>query len=251
MKTENTQTIEVIKQYNNIPTLSIKRNQFGLLENFDYKFTEEGYVDWRNLIPIKYLLANRDKTQETDVSKLEEKDLLLSLQGIKYISKIRGYKSIIYNNIVSSPDHCTASCEITWIPNFETENLELKTSGIGDATQYNCKSFAKLYLGPISENRAFVRCVKNALGINILSSEEIGDAKVMEEAVSNSNIGIKSPTEILKDLMDKHHYSFESIKAKLIKEGDKDAELYSNLEEISPGKKLHLIERIKAKDNKK
>lgn len=242
--TENTQTTEI---------KSFKRNENGLIDGINYIYNSLGAIDWKLMINPIYLVPNKQKTQETDISKLQDKDLLILLQGFREILRTRGFHSIKYPVINSSPNHCTVVCEIVLIKNIECPE-PMTISAVADATPENINGTGpfKYFLAPIAENRAFVRCVKAGLGISILGADEIGDTKLMEEVTSNnSNIGIKSPTEILKDLMDKHHYSFENIKAKLIKEGDKDAELYSNLEEIPPGKKLHLIERIKAKDNKK
>ena len=54
-------------------------------------------------------------------------------------------------------------------------------SAIGDASPNNTESFARFYLGPIAENRAFVRCVRNFLKINVVAQEELGSTKMFQD----------------------------------------------------------------------
>ncbi len=46
-------------------------------------------------------------------------------------------------------------------------------SDVGSATLDNTAGFGKLYLAPVAANRAFVRCVRNFLGINIVAQDEV------------------------------------------------------------------------------
>ena len=54
------------------PPKVIKRNEYGLMEGLDYVYQENGLVNWRKMIKPEYLVPNRQRTQETDVSQLKE-----------------------------------------------------------------------------------------------------------------------------------------------------------------------------------
>ena len=166
-----------------VPPNIITRNTHGLLENanINYVYNDDGTINWRKMVKTEYLVPNRQKTQETDVSKLEDKDLLVLLGGIKELAQIRGYTTVEYKVVAASENYFATSCRITWIPNYETDGREIIFEALADATSSNTKSFARFFLAAIAENRAFVRCVRNFLKINIVSQEELGDAKLLDE----------------------------------------------------------------------
>ena len=98
---------------------AIKRDTSGLITQpkVNYVFNEEGGVDWRRMVKEKFLVPNRQKTQETDVSKLEDHQLIILLGGIKELAQIRGYTDVHYDVHSPSPDYVVATCSISWIPN--------------------------------------------------------------------------------------------------------------------------------------
>src|SRR5690349_12782991 len=169
----------------NIPPKLIVRNEHGLIEGINYTFDENGMVDWRKMVNQKYLVPNKLKTQETDVSKIPDSDLLITLAGLKELAFLRGYDSVFYNVFSSSVEYCCVHCSINWIKNFETGNNEVTFSSIADANINNTENFAKYYLSSIAENRAFSRCVRNFLRIHIISDEEIN--KEGEKLVSDDS----------------------------------------------------------------
>ena len=65
----------------NKPPTVFKRNQYGLLEDkaVEYQFNVDGTVNWRKMIKPEFLVANRDRTDETDISKLEDNELIILL----------------------------------------------------------------------------------------------------------------------------------------------------------------------------
>ena len=67
----------------NKPPVDFKRNQYGLLEdkNIKYEFSEDGTVNWRKMIKTEFLVANRELSDETDVSKLEDITAIKSAAG--------------------------------------------------------------------------------------------------------------------------------------------------------------------------
>ena len=154
----------------------LKRSDGGLIDGTDYVFNDDNTIDWRAMVKTEHLVPDRNKTSETDVTKLPDTQLIILLGGIKELAQIRGYTSVRYDVKCPSPEYVVATCTIDWIPNYETEGQAVTFSAIGDASLNNTNSFAKNFLGPIAENRAFVRCVRSFLKINIVGKEElVGD----------------------------------------------------------------------------
>jgi hypothetical protein len=232
------------KDDDNRPNEMPERDGYGLLPKtlVEYIYDESGSIDWRKMVKHQYLVSNRDKTSEADISKLEDKDLLILLGGIKELAQIRGYTSVSYQVSCPSPDYVVAVCSIDWVPNFETGMNAVSFSAIGDASPNNTKSFARHFLGPIAENRAFVRCVRNFLKIHIVSQEEMGNAKLLDEA---PQMDTANPKALLSKLMTDKNITFESVKAKLVKEGFDKAESLNGVGDIPVAKCFALIERIK------
>ena len=195
----------------------ITRDADGLIKGIDYTFNEDGLIDWRKMIKTEHLVPNKDRTSETDVTKLKDNQLIILLGGIKDLAQIRGYTDVKYEVVSPSSNYVVATCSITWKPNYETEGEEVTFSSIGDASHENTKSFAKLYLGPIAENRAFVRCVRNFLKINIVAQEELGNTKMFEEPSQAGNQ--TDPKFLLERVMKDKNVSFTQVKARLAQEG--------------------------------
>jgi hypothetical protein len=238
------------KEDDNRPTIVQERDEYGLLPKslIEYLYDESGSIDWRKMVKQQYLVSNRDRTSETDVCKLEDRDLLILLGGIKELAQIRGYTSVSYQVSCPSADYVVAVCTIDWVPNFETGMEAVSFSAIGDASPNNTKSFAKHFLGPIAENRAFVRCVRNFLKIHIVSQEEMGNAKLLDEPPQGDTA---NPKALLSKLMSDKNITFDSVKTKLVKEGFDKAESLNGVEDIPVAKCFALIERIKKARKKK
>tara|TARA_R100000808_G_C2151979_1_gene161223 strand:- start:1074 stop:1802 length:729 start_codon:yes stop_codon:yes gene_type:complete len=229
---------------------SIERDDHGLITQpkVDYVFTDDGFVDWRKMVKEEFLVPNRQKTQETDVSKLEDHQLIILLGGIKELAQIRGYTSVKYDVTSPSPEYVVATCSITWTPNYETEGKEVTFSAIGDASPHNTQSFARFFLGPIAENRAFVRCVRNFLKINIVGQEELGNLDVTNnQSTESSPMETIAPSTLLKSVMKEKNVSFEAVQKVLLKEGHEKAEGYTSVEDIPKDLTFTLIQRIKNK----
>jgi hypothetical protein len=229
-----------------IPPNLFTRNKYGLIEDkgLNYIFNDDGTINWRKMVKTEHLVPNRQKTQETDVSKLQDKDLLILLGGIKELAQIRGYTSVEYKVVAASESYFATSCKITWLPNYETGGKEIIFESLADATVNNTKSFARFFLAAIAENRAFVRCVRNFLKINIVSQEELGDAKLIDDSVSQ-NDNPTSPHALLEKVMKDKSINFDQLKKKLIKEKFDNAENLNSISDIPKAKIFELIERIK------
>jgi hypothetical protein len=230
-----------------VPPNVFTRNKYGLIEDkrLNYTFNEDGTINWRKMVKTEYLVPNRQKTQETDVSKLEDKDLLILLGGIKELAQIRGYAKVEYNVVSATDSYFATSCKITWLPNYETGGKEIVFESLADATINNTKNFARFFLAAIAENRAFVRCVRNFLKINIVSQEELGDAKLLDEGAAATNDNPTSPHSLLEKVMKDKNITFEQLKKKLIKEKFENADNINIIQDIAKGKIFELIERIK------
>ena len=209
-----------------------KRNEHGLLENVDYKFNEDGSVNWRAMIKEEFLYPNKDwfasrkKDVPTSVEGLSDKQLLIMLGGIKELAKMRGYHSIDFkvNNV--SSDYVTAKCQIDWIENYESANTGIypRYTDIANATLANTDAFCAKFLETIACNRAFVRCVRNYLNIHIVGADEIDKSKgannsntVEYDASSDSAMLPLTPAGTLQKALDEDNgvKSFDDFKSLL------------------------------------
>lgn len=234
----------------------VKRNEFGLLDNIEYAYNESGGVDWRKMIKPEYLVFNlqlqskiediyNKPISELSVSEVEDKYLLILLGGIKELARLRGFASVVYDVSPIGETFVSATCEIKWIGNFETENREILFSDGADATNTNTNGFGKSYLTACAINRAFVRAVKNFLGINILGKDEIPDKpnpNIQEPEEENN-----SPHVILKKIMDNAGVSLEKVKKVCIKNGNTNAENWVSINDIPLSETFDLIGRINKK----
>jgi hypothetical protein len=241
---ENTTTSSV-----NVPPKLFKRNEHGLLEDptIKYVFNEQGFIDWRKMIKPEFLVPNKQVFQRYNkpvpetTDGLQDNELLILLGGLKELAQIRGYEAVLPYKVVSpSSDYVIATASIIWIPNYETEGRTVQFSAIGDASSTNTNGFGRNYLGPIAENRAFVRAIRNFLRINIVSQEEIGGTVTQEPIEDTSN-------NMLQEQMNKYGITFDSIKKKLIEENVKNAESFKAISDIPRFVQFELVERIKRK----
>ncbi len=235
------------------------RDERGLLKNVKYVFKEDGTVDWRKMLKPEHFVPNREKTKETDISKIPDEHLLILLDGIKYLAKIRGYHEIEYSPIGSLPfqDYVNVKCTIRWIKNFEEDHCQT-FSDIGDACLNSTKGFGSLFLGPIAANRAFIRCVRNYLGISIYGKEEMapeGDEerqnaeKASRSGDSAAPPATDKPHKILLNKMKQYNppLTFSAVKDKMIQEGEPGAKNWETIEDIPNIVIFKILERMNEK----
>jgi len=159
-------------------------------------------IDWKKhlednpefLVLNKQMAKSYGKIDSEKISKKKEKEVLDSvdekfkiilLQFFKDILHKEGFESIDYEPLGPSHESYTGlCCKIKWT------NGKV-TSGIGDAHYCNTNSFAKYYLGPIAENRSFVRAVKAYFNISMLGADEIGE---IPKENDTSALSIGAPT---------------------------------------------------------
>ena len=232
------------------PNEKLKRNEDGLLSNppVDYVFNEDGSVNWRKMVRTEFLVANKQRTQQTDVSQLEDRDLLILLGGIKELAQIRGFTDVRYTVHTASQEYFSTTCTIEWVPNYETDNKVVSFSALADAHQDNTYSFASNFLAATAENRAFVRCVRNFLKINIVGQEEMGGGKQVFSQTTAKASAPKTdsdPTSLLQKVMDSKGVSFDMVKTRLLDEDFPKADSFESTKDIPKTKTFELIARLK------
>lgn len=212
-----------------------KRNEYGLLESVEYVFHEDGSVNWRAMIKPEHLYPNKDYFEyrkmpvPDSVEGLDDNQLLIKLSGIKELAKLRGFHNVTYDVSESSDTRVVAQCMINWVENYESNGTQTFAS-IANATTNNTNGFAAKFLECIAENRAFVRCVRNFLGIHIVGADEIDSSKnkaPIEIPTNSSTAKDISPQGILKE---KAGVDFNSFKQSL-REWYKDGS-YTNDPEV-------------------
>lgn len=211
----------------------MKRNkETGLCEGVEYKFKEDGTVDWKAMLKPEHFYINKEKQSEIErvykkpfeeLSPLEvdEKYLAILLPGIKYLAKLRGMKkydpqivNVSYDPYYHTVISVSAKASIIWIGNQDTDFVEEEFGDCGGANFNNTKGVFRNYLESIATNRAFVRAVRNYLGIDIIAKDELGENTLVEldevpttsNSVSSSStpsINGFSPQIMLKQQVDK------------------------------------------------
>lgn len=225
-----------------------QRNSSGLLVSppVDYAFNEDGSVNWRKMVGKHFLVPNKQRTNETDVSSLEDKDLLILLGGIKELAQIRGFISVSYDVVAASQEYFATSCTIDWLPNYETDGKQVAFSALADAHIDNTYSFASNFLAATAENRSFVRCVRNFLKVNIVGQEEMGGGGQKQTSFAKTATKTDSnPATLLEKVMDSKNISFDLIKSRLVQEDFKGASTFSSIKDIPKTKTFELIARLK------
>lgn len=199
-----------------------QRNKYGLLDNVDYHFNEDGSVDWRSMIKPEFLYPNkgwfdmRNQEMPSSIEGLKDNQLLIMLGGIKDLARLRGFHNVAFEVENVSEGYVTAKCTIDWIGNYESgntaydgTNTTVSYQDIANATFENTDSFCEKFLETIACNRAFVRCVRNFLNIHIVGADEIDKSpSVPSKGTSAKKISSFvpiTPSGLLeKNLIDRH-----------------------------------------------
>lgn len=238
-----------------------ERDENGLIKGLDYKYNEDGTINWREMIPKEYIVINserfKSKPMPESIDGLEDRDLLILLGGIKEVAKIRGLIRRSTNIVESSPDRVVSTCEVEFIPNYETGGIGYIYSDAANATLENCSDFTKYYLETIASNRAFVRAVRNALRIDIVGADEVKGTGFQPSA--NSMIEKSSPikpVDSLRDLVKQVGInSFEDFQKTLIKSNKEDfpesmVSVWQSFNDIPNDKIFKLMSLVKNAVNK-
>ncbi len=177
--TENSVTISDSKINNSIGPSLFSRDENGLLKNIQYIFNEDGSVNWRAMIKEEHLFPNklwfqaRNKDMPRSIEGLKDNQLLIKLSGIKELARLRGFSDVSYNMDKCEDDHVAVTCNMTFIPNYETNGEPVSFQDMANASIKNTSSFAVKFLETIACNRSFVRCVRNFLNVHIVGDDEM------------------------------------------------------------------------------
>lgn len=201
-----------------------KRGHHGLFDHIEYSFNEDGSVRWRDMIKPEFLYVNRgwfecrQKEVPNSIEGLDDKQLSITLGGIKELAKLRGYSRVRFDlSRDQGNDYISSSCEIDWIPNYETDFKPVTYQDCANASFDNTDSFCHKFLETMACNRAFVRCVRNFLNIHIVGADEIdrsqGGTNNSAEDSSSNDLSFLKPYGLLeKTAKDKGISSFEAFK---------------------------------------
>jgi len=225
-----------------------KLNEFGLLDGVSYEFNDDGSINWRAMIDPKYLYVNAENFQRrgekapSSVEGLADKDLIIMLGGLKELASLRKYTSVSYRPIVASNEYAAVVCKIRWVGNFETDMQPVWFEDCAGANLYNVGELVQSYLLEMATNRAFARCIRNFLKINIVSKEELPPSKRKPTQNGLPNV---APAQILAKLMKEKGRTFKDVKEKLVAEGNRGFEDYSDWADIPGDLAFQLVNRFK------
>lgn len=217
------QTQENTIQEPNVALNPFSRDSRGLLTSVEYKYKNDGSVDWRAMIRPEHLVIQKDKkdkveqqygkkVEELDLSTIEDKYILLLLSGIKEILRIRGFKHVQQHVDFVNHEKAVVTCSIQFTGNYETNYQDVIFSDVASATIQNTSGFGQHFLESIAANRAFVRAVRNFLGINIVGQDEIAGGKAVPEEDNSIAGETISAHNILQQKMDGKKITFEQVR---------------------------------------
>ena len=199
---KKTTTTQVKLKDDSLGPALYQRDDHGLLKNVDYKFNDDGSVNWRAMIKEEHLFPNkswfeaRKKEVPYSVEGLEDHQLLIKLGGIKELARLRGFNHVSYHTERCDIDHVAVNCTMTFIGNYETGGVEISFQDMANATLNNTSSFATKFLETIACNRSFVRCVRNFLNIHIVGDDEI-DKSSGKDSIQAQALASMSPSSVL------------------------------------------------------
>jgi hypothetical protein len=101
----------------------------------------------------------------------------------------------------------------------------------------------------IAENRAFIRCVRSFLKINIVGNDEMGKTTHIDSEIE-SNTLVTQPIALLQKTMEEYKISFDQIKERAIEKKMENAEKWTSINDISPLSMFTIISGIKNKNKK-
>lgn len=227
-----------------IPPIVPTRNQYGLLSGVNYLYKPDGKIDWRRMVKPDHLVIKKENFEKKgkpipdSTEGLDDKDLLILLDGIRELADLRGYTSLRFNITAPLSTFIAVECVINWLPNYES--TVLTSAGTADAHHGNVNQLGRNFLTAFAENRAFIRAVRNYLKVPILGKDELGLSEADDMRSS-----------ILQKTMDQFGIGFDVLKEKLVAEGVEGADKWSSPNDIPSKLQFSLIERIKKKAKEK
>lgn len=250
------------------------RDADGLIKNMIYVRKSDNRIDWRAMINPAHIVRNeqqikRDEVKliqryskpvaEIETKNLDDRYLLILLAGIKELAHLRGYMSVAPRVAYASDSRCVVETLIMWIPNFETSGYSVAFGDVGSATPASVGQGFDLYLEPIAANRAFVRAVRNFLGIHIVGRDEVPFSAAVSpdeggtSTATNDSLApsISSPQGTLKKAADDAKLTFTQVKetviAKYRAKMDSDPALWERWQDVKASDCLTIIDILRSR----
>lgn len=251
-----------------IATRKFQRDEHGLLPDVPYVFDDMGAINWRALVSDKYLYVNKGwfeakgKEAPESIEGLKDNQLLIMLGGIRELAKIRGFDSLKFDVLESSKERAVVSCSMYFTPNYENPD-GVNYCEVANATIENTDGFGEKFLEAFAANRAFIRCVRNFLNVNIVGFDEIdksANKPEKEKEALNKNSFTPQGTLIkaAKNLGYETFADFKPFIKKLKEEGywkyekeNNDGKIWESFEDVHPKEARKLVTACKkwAKEN--
>lgn len=181
------------------------RDSNGLLKTFNYPRNPDGSVNWRAMLLPEHLYVNPDfedelkvkfnvkSRRDIDVTKCADHQLLVLLEGWRYLLKMRGVRSVDIKMDHISNEKASATCSIELIGNYETNGEPIRWSDSASASLWSVSGSFQAHLEAMAANRAFARCVRAVLGIKIYGKDEYDPKANAEYVKALKNGDIKIP----------------------------------------------------------
>lgn len=219
-----------------------------------------GNIDWKAFamsnpiftVPNSFVLESRGKPEPKTTEGLKDDEKILSLHGLRLLGRIVGVKSIRFSdpeNYQHSPSHYASKCTVEFSGKYD---IPLIQEEVASASIGNVSEDFQGYLEALACNRAFARCIRNALCIDTVCKDELNEKKVADEESPDSNdeISGESPpsiTEIIKSFQQEKE--IEDIKG-LLSFFEIEKELPDEISKIKTSDLLDIVGRIKSYKSK-
>lgn len=179
----------------------LERDELGLLKSVNLPRRNDGTVDYRACLLPEHLFVNPEyetelKTRfnvasrwDVDVTKCEDKQLLVNQAGWNYLCFLRGVKAITPGPLSVLPGEVHTTVTVEFIPNFENP-LGLTRGDAASASIYTEKPRFQLHLASMAFNKAFARAVRLALRVPIYGQDEFADDKASKEFEKQVKSGV-------------------------------------------------------------
>lgn len=227
-------------------------DEFGLYREVEYKFKENGRIDWKQMIPKEFIAPNtrnfeaRGEDIPENLDECDDKDKLILLDGFKYVAKLRRIKSVKKRLVSPSDNYAACTCEIEFYPNCDDPN-GITVTGSADFNSNYVSDFTKEYVASMAANRAFIRAVQFALDIPIYGKDEMSSKSNPKNEENAKNTSVLNT---LKNLCNKYDINLDKI-LKVLQSEDVEIDELNDFKEIPKNMVPILIGRIKSKYEKK
>lgn len=207
-------------QFNRLPN--------GLVQDYPYQRSSDGRIDWKALLNTKWLRVKDDKkaevemrygkkVRELDLSKIEDYYLYVTLGGYNEVARLRGFDKLNQHVDYVDGTKAVVTCTMRFIPNEEEPN-GIECAGVASGSLYNISRDFAPFMETIAENRAFIRCVRRALNINIVGQEELGSDKAVPlpaSAAQEESVGF-APYVLLSNRCKSLKISFDKLRERSV-----------------------------------